>query len=105
VTIENYYITGVHSTNTQNDINFHVHIYLPIDYDHITDVIDIITIQLDSMRSAGYPTLPSSIQATTVTTISDDPPTTELDEDPIDTTTLYTPPQLSAPTSINLGYS
>ncbi len=42
--IENDYITGVHSANTQNDISFHVHIYLPNDYDHTTDVIDIITI-------------------------------------------------------------
>ncbi len=95
MTIENYYITGVHLTNTQNDISFHVQIYLPNDDDYTTNVIDIITIQLDSVRSAGYPTSPSGIQATTVTIISDDPPSAELDDDPIDTTTLYTPPQLS----------
>jgi hypothetical protein len=89
VTIKTYYITGVHSTNTQNDISFHVYIYLPNDYDHTTDIIDIVTIQLDNMRSAGYPTSPTSIHATTVTTISDDPPTTtELNDNPIDTTTL-----------------
>ncbi len=95
MTIENYYITGVHSSNTQNDISFYVYIYLPNDYDHTTDVIDIITIQLDSMRLAEYPTTPMGIQATTVTSISEDPPTAELDDDPIDTTTLYTPLQLS----------
>jgi hypothetical protein len=60
-TIGNYYITGVHSTNTHNDISFHVYIYLPNDYGHTTDVIEIITIQLDSMRSAGYPTSPMGI--------------------------------------------
>jgi hypothetical protein len=56
VTIENYYITGVLSSNTQNDISFYVYIYLPNDFDHTTDVIDILTIQLDFMRSAGCPT-------------------------------------------------
>ncbi len=76
MTIEIYYVTGVQSSYTQNDISFHVHIYLPNDYDHTTDVIDIITIQLNNMRSAGYPTSPFGIHATTNTSISDDPPTT-----------------------------
>ncbi len=75
VHIENYYITGVYSDNTQNDISFNVYIYLPIDYEQTTDIIDIITLQLDSMRTTGYPTSPSGIHATTVIAISDDPPT------------------------------
>ena len=54
--IENYYITGVHSANTQHDISFNVRIYLPNDNDYTTYVVDIITTQLDNMRSARYPT-------------------------------------------------
>jgi hypothetical protein len=95
VVIENYYVTGVQSSNTQNDASFSVHIYLPNDYDHTTDIIDILTIQLDSMRSAGYPTTPLGLREAQVTAISDDPPPSELDDDPFDTATLYTPPQLS----------
>ena len=95
VIIENYYVTGIYSENSQNDNNFHVYIYLPNDYDNTTDIIDILTAQLDSMLTVGYPTSPSCIQAATVIAISDDPPTTELDDDPFDTATIYTPPQLS----------
>jgi hypothetical protein len=47
------------------------------------------------MRTAGYPTSPSCIQAAAVTTISEDLPTAELDDDPFDTTTLNATPQLS----------
>jgi hypothetical protein len=75
VNIVNYYITGVYSDNTHSDSSFNVYIYHPNDYEQTTDVIDIITLQLDSMRTAGYPTSPSGIHATTVTVISDDPPT------------------------------
>ncbi len=94
--IDDYYITGIYSTSIQNDNIFYNYIYLPndYDYDHTTDVIDIITIQLDSMQTAGYPTSPSGIHAASDTSISDDPPTADLDDDPFDTTTLYTPPQL-----------
>jgi hypothetical protein len=31
VAIENYYITGVHSNNSQNDTSLYVHMYLPND--------------------------------------------------------------------------
>ena len=47
------------------------------------------------MRTAGYPTSPLGIQVAAVTAISEDPPTAELDDDPFDTSTRYTPPQLS----------
>ncbi len=47
VNIENYYITGVYSNNTQNDNSFNVYIYLPNDYEQTTDITDIITLQLD----------------------------------------------------------
>jgi hypothetical protein len=43
VIIENYCITGIYSTNTQNDISFYVYIYLPNDYDQTTDGIDVLT--------------------------------------------------------------
>jgi hypothetical protein len=85
----------VHSSNTQNDASFNVYIYLPNDYDNTTNVIDILTLQLDSMRSAGYPTSPHGIHDAQVLAISDDPSTPELDDDPIETTTTYTPPQLN----------
>jgi hypothetical protein len=62
IVIENYYVTGVHSNNTQNYANFHVYIYLPNDYEHTTDVIDILTLQLNSIRTAGYPTTPLGIR-------------------------------------------
>ena len=42
--IENYYVTGVHSSNTQNHASFYVYIYFLNDYDHTTDVVDILTI-------------------------------------------------------------
>jgi len=95
VNIENYFITGIHSTSSQNDNSFHVYIYLPIDYDNTTNITDILTTQLDSMQMAGYPTSSSGIHAATVTAISEDPPSAELDDDPFDSTTLYTPPQLT----------
>ena len=47
------------------------------------------------MQMAGYPTSSSGIQAATVTTISEDPPSVELDDDPFNSTTLYAPPQLT----------
>jgi hypothetical protein len=43
VIIENYFITGIYSTNTQNDSSFHIYIYLPNDYDNTTNVIHILT--------------------------------------------------------------
>jgi hypothetical protein len=41
--IENYFVTSIYSTNSQNDNSFHVYIYLPNDYDNTTDIIDILT--------------------------------------------------------------
>jgi hypothetical protein len=95
VIIENYYITGIHSNNTQNYASFHIYIYLPNDYDHTTDIIDIFTLQLDSMRTAGYPTSPLGIRDAQVTAIFGDIPTSEPDDDPIDTATRIIPQQLS----------
>ncbi len=95
VAIENYYITGISSSNTQNENSFDVYLYLPNDYDQTTDIVDILTIQLDSMRASGYPASFAGIHAAAVTAISENPPSAELDDDPIDTTNLYTPPQLS----------
>ena len=95
VIIENYYVTGVHSNTSQNDTSFYVYIYLPNDYDYNTDVIDILTLQLDSMRTAGYPTTPHGIREAQVTAINENSPTNELDDDPFSTETLYTPPELS----------
>ncbi len=40
------------SNNTHNDNSFNVYIYLPNDYEQTTDITDIITLQLDSMRTA-----------------------------------------------------
>jgi len=71
IVIENYFVTGIYSTNSQNDNNFHVYIYLPNDYDNTTDTIDILTTQLGSMRTAGYPTSPSGIQVAAVAAISE----------------------------------
>jgi len=95
VVIENYYVTGVHSHNTQNSASFSVFIYLPNDYDHTTDIIELLTTQLDSMKKAGYPTTPLGLREAQVTVHSDDTQSPELDDDPFDTTTLYTPPHLS----------
>jgi hypothetical protein len=81
VVIENYYVTGVHSSNAQNDANFYIYIYLPNDYEHNTDVGDILTIHLVSMRSAGYPTTPLGLHDAQVKAISDDSQTSELDDD------------------------
>ncbi len=47
------------------------------------------------MRSAGYPTSPIGMHEAQVKAISDDPSTSELDDDPFETTTTYTPPQLA----------
>jgi hypothetical protein len=95
VIIDNYYITSIYSTNTQNNSSFYIYIYLPNDYDQTTNIIDILIIQLNSMRAARYPTSPSGTHAATVTANSEDPPAAELDDDPFDTATLYNPPQLS----------
>ncbi len=46
------------------------------------------------MRVVGYPTSPSGIQSAAVTTYSDIPPTNELDDEPLVTTTHITPQQL-----------
>ena len=78
--IENYYVTGVHPNNTQNYASFSVFIYLPNDYDHTTDIIEILTIQLDSMKKAGYPTAPLGLREAQVTASSDNTPTPELDD-------------------------
>ena len=95
VVIENYYVTGVHSNTSQDHASFFVYIYLPNDYDHTTDLINVLTLQLDSMSQAGYPTSPLGMRDAQVTTILGDIPTSEPDDDPIDTMTLITPPQLS----------
>jgi hypothetical protein len=60
-----------------------------------TDVIDILTLRLDSMREAGYLTNISGINSATITTYSDIPPTDELDNEPISTSTSVTPHQLT----------
>ena len=44
VVIENYYVTGVHSNNTLSNTSFYIYIYIPNDYDHTTDVVDILTL-------------------------------------------------------------
>ena len=43
VNIENYFITGIYSTNSQNGSSFYVYIYPPNDYDNIVDIIEILT--------------------------------------------------------------
>jgi hypothetical protein len=95
VVIENYYVTGVHSNNSQNQASFYIYIYLPTDYDHTTGLIDVLTLQLDSMGQAGYPTSPLGLREAQVTATLGDIPTSEPDDDPLDTMTLITPPQLS----------
>jgi hypothetical protein len=47
------------------------------------------------MRSAGYPTNISGLHSAAITTYSDIPPTDELDDDPISTSTNVTPHQLA----------
>ena len=61
VIIEFYFITGVYSTNSQNDSSCHVYIYLPNDYGNTTNIIDILTTQLDSMQTTGCPASSSGI--------------------------------------------
>ena len=78
VVIENYYVTGVHSNNTQNNTSFCIYIYLPNDYDHTANVIEILTLQLESMRTAGYPTSPMGIRDAQVAAVFGNHPTSEV---------------------------
>jgi hypothetical protein len=56
VLIENYYISGVYSTNPRNESNLYVYIYLPSDYNTVNEVLNLLITQLISMQAAGYPT-------------------------------------------------
>jgi hypothetical protein len=94
VIIENYYITGVYSTNPRNEHTFYIYIYLPNDYNTVNELLDLLTNQLASMQAAGYPTSPVGMVSVLTTTITNHPPTDELDDDPIETATTVIPTQL-----------
>ena len=47
------------------------------------------------MNAAGYPTSLIGMISATVTTIIDNPPTDELDDDPIEPATIILPPQFT----------
>ncbi len=47
------------------------------------------------MRTAGYPSSPAGIHSAAVTSYTDDPPTDELDDEPIAIMTNITPQQLT----------
>jgi len=96
VLIKNYYISGIYSTNSRSERSFYAYGYLTNDYNTVNEVLDLLTIQLESMHVAGYPTSPTYTISATATIIIDDPPTDELDDDLIETTTIIIPPELSS---------
>ena len=93
--IEHYYISGIYYNNSRNESNFYVYIYLPIDYNIVNEVLDLLTTQLGSMQAAGCPTSPEGMISATATAVTDDPPIDELDDDPIKTNIAIIPSQLS----------
>jgi len=95
VVIENYYISGVYSTGPRNKSSFYGYIYLPSDYNTVNEVLDLLTAQLTYMHAAGYPTSTTCIISALATTITDDSPAYELDDDPIKTNTNIIQPQLT----------
>ena len=95
MTIENYYVTGVHSTSPRNENTFYIYIYLPNDYNTVNEILDLLSAQLTSMQAVGYPTSTTCMLSALTTTITEDPPTDELDDDPIESTTSIIPPQLT----------
>jgi hypothetical protein len=96
VLIENYYISGIYSTNPRNESSFYVDIYLPSVYTIVNEVLDLLTTQLAFMHATGYPTSATCMISAIATTITDYPPADKLDDDPIETTTINIPPQLTA---------
>jgi hypothetical protein len=86
VVIENYYITGVYSTNPRNEKAFYVYIYLPNNYNIVNDLLDLLAIQLTSMQATEYPTSTTCMISALTIAIMGDPPTDEFDDDPIKTT-------------------
>jgi hypothetical protein len=72
----------------------YVYIYLPSFYNTVNEVLDLLTTQLTSMQAAGYPTSTTYMISAVATSITYDPPTNDLDDDPIETTTIIIPPQL-----------
>jgi hypothetical protein len=94
VLIENYCISGVYSTNPRNESSVYVYIYHLSDYTTINEVLDLLTTQLTSMHAAKYPNSATCMISAIAKAITDDPPADELDDDPIETTTIIIPPQL-----------
>jgi hypothetical protein len=56
VLIENQYLTGATSTKDPNTSSYKIYMFLPHDSDHEAAVTQILTNQLEAMRSAGLPT-------------------------------------------------
>ena len=92
--IENYNITGVHSTNPQSEHNFYIYLYLPNDYNTTDEVLELITAQLNLLQAAGYPTSAFGMKSASVNA-STNPPQDELDDDPIELAANIIPTQLS----------
>ena len=83
--IDNYYIIGVHLSNSSTSSNYDIYIYLPDDYDSDNDLYSLINDQLKIMETAGYPASLADIESVTITadTRTHTPHIPELDDETI----------------------
>jgi hypothetical protein len=84
----------VHSAKDPNVISYTIYMYLPHDTGHETAIHQILTNQLENMHSAGLPTSLEGLDALQVQENSIYHVRTELDEEPITSTTEVIPSQL-----------
>jgi hypothetical protein len=96
ILIDNYYITGVHSTNSSASINFYIYLYLSKDYDSDNDLYSLISDQLKIVETAGYLTSPTGMESITITADTNTTPILELDDELIHNATHVHPPSGAA---------
>jgi hypothetical protein len=71
-----------------------MHIYLPNDYDAHTELSALVSDKFKFTETAEYPTSPAGLEYAAILAVADMPPTPELDDKPINSTTLPLPATL-----------
>ena len=95
VLIDNYYITGLYSSNSSTTNNYDIYLNLPNDYDFDNDLYSILSDQLKIVETTGYLSSPAGLESIKITADTNTTPTPDLDDEPIHNSTYILPTVLA----------
>ena len=84
--IDNYYTTGVRSSNSSTSYSYDIYIYLSNDNDSDNNLYSLINDQLKILETTGYPISPAGLESATITADTHTSPIHDLDDEPIHST-------------------